>query len=128
MIEVIENPSHNGKRKQDAHPEWEAWFAASAYTPEVARKELGQASSTFYRRIKSPPDHMTRLAMAALYEGFPPFGATSEREVASGTVVQAGDDDAGQPRVIVHSTREALAAVGPNLIGKRVYLVVEAAA
>ena len=40
-----------------------------------------------------------------------------------GIIVRAGDDDSGQPRVIVHSTREDLAR-GPNMIGKRVALVV----
>jgi hypothetical protein len=73
MIEIIEPSSRTGKRKQDAHPEWEAWFEASAYTPEVARKELGMANGTFYRRIKSAPDTVTRLAMAALYEGLEPW-------------------------------------------------------
>lgn len=73
MIEIIEPSSRTGNRKQDAHPQWEAWFEASAYTPEVARKELGMANGTFYRRIKSAPDMITRLAMAALYEGLEPW-------------------------------------------------------
>lgn len=76
MIEIIEPSSRTGKRKQDAHPEWEAWFEASAYTPEVAHKELGMANGTFYRRIKSAPDTVTRLAMAALYEGLEPWEAS----------------------------------------------------
>lgn len=43
----------------------------------------------------------------------------------SGEVVRAGDDEAGQPRVIVHSTREELAGCATNLIGKRVRIVKE---
>jgi hypothetical protein len=50
-------------------PEWRAWLEQCAYSNEVARKELGLANGTFYRRIKSAPDVLTRLAMAALYEG-----------------------------------------------------------
>lgn len=73
MIEIIEPSSRTGKRKQDAHPEWEAWFEASAYTPEVARKELGMANGTFYRRIAKEPSNVDRLAMRALYEGLEPF-------------------------------------------------------
>lgn len=78
MIEIIQPSSRTGKRKQEAHPDWEAWFQASAYTPEIARKELGLANGTFYRRIKSPPDSVTRLAMAALYEGLEPFSGGAE--------------------------------------------------
>jgi hypothetical protein len=73
MIEVITPSSRIGNRKQDAHPEWESWFQASAYTPEVARAELGMANGTFYRRIKAAPDQVTKLAMAALYEGLEPW-------------------------------------------------------
>jgi hypothetical protein len=61
------------KNANATHPEWETWFDASAYTPEIARKELGLANGTFYRRIKSAPDAVTRLAMAALYEGLEPW-------------------------------------------------------
>jgi hypothetical protein len=57
----------------ETHADWHAWFDASAYTPELARKELGLANGTFYRRIKSAPDALTRLAMAALYEGLEPW-------------------------------------------------------
>jgi len=41
-----------------------------------------------------------------------------------GVVLQAGNDDEGHPRVIVYSTRAALAAA-PNLIGARVRIVME---
>lgn len=41
----------------------------------------------------------------------------------SGIVLQAGDDENGLARVIVHCSREALSS-GPNLIGKRVAMVV----
>jgi len=41
----------------------------------------------------------------------------------SGVVLQAGDDESGLARVIVHCSREALSS-GPNLIGKRVAPVV----
>jgi hypothetical protein len=71
VIEVTH--SHVGIKIDATHPEWEAWFDASAYTPEIARKELGLANGTFYRRIKSAPDALTRLAMAALYEGLEPW-------------------------------------------------------
>jgi hypothetical protein len=64
-----------GTKTHETHPEWEAWFEASAYTPEIARKELGLANGTFYRRIKSAPDSLTRLAMAALYEGLDGWSA-----------------------------------------------------
>jgi hypothetical protein len=62
-----------GTKTHETHAEWHAWFEASAYTPEIARKELGLANGTFYRRIKSAPDAVTRLAMAALYEGIEPW-------------------------------------------------------
>lgn len=78
MIEVIEQSSRYGKRKKEQHPEWESWMQASAYTPEVARRELGIPNSTFYRRIAKPPTHIDRLAMRALYEGLEPFTAESE--------------------------------------------------
>jgi hypothetical protein len=41
----------------------------------------------------------------------------------SGIVLQAGNDENGLARVIVHCSREALSS-GPNLIGKRVAMVV----
>jgi hypothetical protein len=59
-----------------AHPTWRDWMDLCAYTPELARKELGLANGTFYRRIKSEPDALTRLAMAALYEGLEPWGVS----------------------------------------------------
>jgi hypothetical protein len=61
--------------RAEDHAGWESWFDASAYTPEIARKELGLANGTFYRRIKSAPDALTRLAMAALYEGLDGWSA-----------------------------------------------------
>lgn len=72
MIELI-YPSRSGKEKRRAHPEWEAWMDACAYTHEEARRELGLANGTFYRQIKNPPDTVTRLAMAALWEGLEPY-------------------------------------------------------
>lgn len=41
---------------------------------------------------------------------------------ATGRVVAAGDDDSGQPRVLVHSTREELSR-GKPLVFRRVALV-----
>jgi hypothetical protein len=73
MIEVIKPTSHTGNKKEQTHAEWESWFNASAYTPELARAELGMANGTFYRRIKAAPDQVTKLAMAALYEGLEPW-------------------------------------------------------
>ena len=43
---------------------------------------------------------------------------------ACGTVVECGDDENGQPRVLIHSSRRELMR-GPSMVGKRVYLVVE---
>lgn len=65
--------SRHGKRKQKAHPDWEQWMEACAYTPEQARKELGLANGTFYRQVKCPPDAVMRLAMAACWEGLEGF-------------------------------------------------------
>lgn len=45
-------------------------------------------------------------------------------EAATGTVEAAGDDEAGQPRVLVHSTRDELAQ-GPSLACQRVRIVPE---
>lgn len=56
------------------HPEWAAWIEGSAYTYADARRELGLANGTFYRRIAKAPTVIDRLAMRALYEGLAPFG------------------------------------------------------
>lgn len=61
------------KRISMTHPDWKAWMEASVYRPEQARRELGLANGTFYRRISKEPTHIDRLAMRALYEGLEPF-------------------------------------------------------
>jgi hypothetical protein len=71
MIEVI--PSRKGNKKSETHPEWSGWMTACAYRSEEARRELGLPNGTFYRQIQHPPDTVTRLAMAALYEGLMPW-------------------------------------------------------
>lgn len=76
MITIIQPRSRSGKKKKEAHPEWESWMEACSYTHEVARHELQMANGTFYRQIRQAPDFVTRLAMAALYEGIAPFGPT----------------------------------------------------
>ena len=76
MIEVItQNGSCETSKAPIVHPEWNAWMEASAYTREDARKELGLANGTFYRRIAKEPTHIDRLAMRALWEGFEPITA-----------------------------------------------------
>lgn len=76
MIELIAPKiSHSGKTKTYIHPDWQAWFDASAYSHEDARKELGLANGTFYRQIKKSPGPLARLAMRALYEGLDPWVA-----------------------------------------------------
>ncbi len=81
MIEVLQQ---SGKRDEKVshfvHPEWAAWIEASAYTHADARRELGLANGTFYRRIAKAPTHIDRLAMRALYEGLEPF---NEKEIAA---------------------------------------------
>lgn len=66
-------PAMGVERVSMTHPEWRAWMEASAYRPEQARRELGLANGTFYRRITKAPTHIDRLAMRALYEGLKPF-------------------------------------------------------
>lgn len=73
MIEVITPPAP--KVRRDVHPEWAAWFEASAYTHADARRELGLPNGTFYRRIAKAPTLIDRLAMRSLYEGLEPYGA-----------------------------------------------------
>lgn len=42
--------------------------------------------------------------------------ATAERECVAGRCVEAGDDDAGQPHLLIHTTREELMRYGRNLV------------
>lgn len=72
-IELIVPPAP--KVRRDVHPEWAAWFEASAYTHADARRELGLTNGTFYRRIAKAPTLIDRLAMRSLYEGLEPYGA-----------------------------------------------------
>lgn len=55
------------------HPDWQQWMDASAYTHADARRELGLANGTFYRRIARAPTLVDRLAMRSLYEGLEPY-------------------------------------------------------
>ncbi len=77
MIEVI---SQSGKRKRDfqheVHPDWETWMDESVYTHADAKRELGLANGTFYRRIAKAPTLIDKLAMRALYEGLEPYQAS----------------------------------------------------
>lgn len=57
----------------DIHPDWQRWMDACVYTHIEARKELGLANGTFYRRIAKAPTLIDRLAMRALYEGLEPY-------------------------------------------------------
>ncbi len=42
--------------------------------------------------------------------------ATGERECVTGRCIEAGDDDAGQPHLFIHTTREQLMGFGRNLV------------
>lgn len=73
MIEVITPPAP--KVRRDVHPQWQQWMDDSAYSHADARRELGLANGTFYRRIAKAPTLIDRLAMRSLYEGLAPYGA-----------------------------------------------------
>lgn len=49
---------------------------ASAFTHAEARKELGLANGTFYRRIAKAPSRIEQLAMRASFEGLEPIDYT----------------------------------------------------
>lgn len=66
-------PPKPPRQEREVHPEWAAWIEASAYTHADARRELGLANGTFYRRIAREPTLIDRLAMRALYEGLEPY-------------------------------------------------------
>ena len=70
-IEIL--PPKPPRIAHEVHPEWAAWIEASAYTHADARRELGLANGTFYRRIAREPTLIDRLAMRALYEGLEPY-------------------------------------------------------
>lgn len=66
-------PPKPPRQEREVHPEWAAWIEASAYTHADARRELGLANGTFYRRIAKAPTLIDRLAMRSLYEGLEPY-------------------------------------------------------
>lgn len=70
-IDLIVPPAP--KVRREVHPEWSAWFEASAYSHANARRELGLPNGTFYRRIAKAPTLIDRLAMRSLYEGLEPY-------------------------------------------------------
>jgi hypothetical protein len=72
MIELIHPPKPRAP-PHEVHPEWQKWMDDSEYSREDARKELGLANGTFYRRIAKEPTLIDRLAMRSLYEGLEPF-------------------------------------------------------
>jgi hypothetical protein len=79
MIEIISQSGKKHRQKAPVvHPDWQHWMDASAYSHADARKELGLANGTFYRRIAKEPTLIDRLAMRALYEALAPFDATTE--------------------------------------------------
>jgi hypothetical protein len=74
MIELTKQSGSPRRVETPAvHPDWQAWIDASAYQHADARRELGLANGTFYRRIAKAPTLIDQLAMRALYEGLEPF-------------------------------------------------------
>ena len=74
-IVVVQTTAKPPRVEHEVHPEWAAWFEASAYTHADARRELGLTNGTFYRRIAKAPTLIDRLAMRSLYEGLLPYGS-----------------------------------------------------
>lgn len=79
MIEVVQNGKVKRTSAPIVHPEWKRWMDESVYTHADARRELGLANGTFYRRICKSPSLVDRLAMRALFEGLEPFGVDEDQ-------------------------------------------------
>lgn len=80
-------------------------------------------SNDRYGDNETPADNDMRLIAAAV-NALPALLALAEAVMgaATGEVVEVGNDEEGQPRVLIHSTREELMR-GPALPFKRVRLV-----
>jgi hypothetical protein len=73
MITLVQVATSREKKSHFVHPDWQHWMDESVYTHADARRELGLANGTFYRRIAKAPSLIDRLAMRSLYEGLEPF-------------------------------------------------------
>jgi hypothetical protein len=73
MIELVQIGKKREPKTPVVHPDWQRWMDESVYTHADAKRELGLANGTFYRRISKAPSLIDQLAMRALYEGLEPF-------------------------------------------------------
>jgi hypothetical protein len=59
--------------------------------------------------LKRPAD-LTPAELARLLQRLPQVAGTSCPSIL-GTIIEAGDDDEGQPRILIHTTREELQSI-----------------